>query len=70
MIIDIRKFEEDLAKDLYGMTKSEAHTQGICIQCKQPPRFYSAAGEGEYKISGLCEYCFDEICKEPDGEVE
>lgn len=55
--------KNDMANDLFGMTKAEALKSGICIQCKEPaiPKCYSAAGEREYKISGLCEVCFDEI---------
>ena len=52
-----------LAKSLYGMTKQEALAKGICIDCKESaiPKCYSEAGKREYRISGLCEKCFDKI---------
>jgi len=52
-----------LAKEFYGQTVKEAQEFGTCIQCKQLalPNCYSEAGKKEYKISGLCEKCFDEI---------
>ena len=51
---------DQLAELLYGMAPSEAIEQGICICCKEPPRFKTQAGEREYQITGMCEYCFDE----------
>ena len=33
----------------------------ICVECKQPPTFYSDAGRKEYYISGLCEPCLTRL---------
>lgn len=46
---------------LYGITKEQAHAQGICIKCKDPaePKCRTIPGQREYQISGLCEECFD-----------
>lgn len=53
---------KDLTSDkAFGMTKQEAIKKGVCINCKEPPTFYSEAGRKEYKISNLCEPCFDKI---------
>ena len=62
--------KDDIANSLYGMTKAEAHAKGICIQCQEPaiPKCYSDAGREEYKISGLCEECFDQIMGGGDNE--
>jgi len=62
-MVTLEKFKDNLAFDIYGMTKSEAIKKGICIQCKEPaiPKCYSNAGLREYRISGLCEKCFNEI---------
>jgi len=60
------KFKENLALSIYGMTKSEALKKNICIQCKKSPTFTTEMGRREYPISGLCEPCFDEICKEDE----
>jgi hypothetical protein len=52
-----------------GMTRDEAVAKDICVRCKLPmhelghpeSRFKTITGVKEYQISGLCEYCFDEI---------
>lgn len=48
---------DNLAKEIYGITKEEALSQNICLQCKKTPTFITVAGEKEYPISGLCEPC-------------
>ena len=59
----MRNYVKRLSKEIYGLSIDEAHRQGVCIQCKEKaiPKCYSNAGYREYKISGLCEKCFDEI---------
>ena len=59
----LQEFKDTLSTTLFGSTKAEATTQGLCIQCKEPalPKCYSAAGIREYHISGLCEECFDKM---------
>jgi len=61
----LQQFKDQLAKDAFGTTAKEARAKGLCINCKEPalPKCYSEAGRREYKISGLCEKCFDEITK-------
>lgn len=61
-------FSEELAKEAYNMTASEAWIKGICVRCKKPPTFYSEDGRKEYRISALCEPCYDKIMEEPEGE--
>ena len=62
--MNVQEFKDTMTKDLFKMTIGEAIGKGICIQCKDPalPNCYSDAGIKEYKVSGLCEKCFDEIC--------
>ena len=57
----LQAIKDTLAEEAFGLTTKEAQQEHVCIRCKQPPRFYSAAGRREYTISGLCEYCFDAI---------
>lgn len=59
-----KEVAERIAKQLYGETLEDVIPKGICIQCKQDAlkNCYSDAGRREYRISGLCEKCFDEIC--------
>lgn len=73
MARDLSQFKEQLDIDVHGMTTAAAIEQGICINCKQPPTFYSDDGRREYRISALCEPCFDEITKEevpPDADMD
>ena len=58
----LQQFKNQLTKNIFGVTKEEAQTEGLCVNCKEPalPKCYSEAGKAEYKISGLCEKCFDE----------
>lgn len=30
--------------------------------------FYSLAGKYEYRISGMCEYCFDDVTRDCDDD--
>lgn len=62
----LQKLKDKLAEEAFGQCVSNARAEGLCISCKQLPRFYSAAGRREYAISGLCEYCFDDITKEDE----
>lgn len=59
--------KELLAKEAHGMTVGEAIAAGICIQCKNPPTFYSDAGKREYRITALCEPCYDAIAQAFDN---
>jgi len=58
-----QEFKDGLAKQLFDKTISDAHKDGTCINCNEDAltNCYSEAGEREYKISGLCEKCFDEL---------
>lgn len=59
----LTEVKDNIAKDIFGETITDAQTEGICVNCKEPavPKCYSEAGRREYKISGLCELCFDNI---------
>ena len=59
----LQKSKDFLAKILYKMTAEEAIKSGICIQCGEKAllKCYTKAGREEYRISGLCEKCFDNI---------
>lgn len=68
----LQLLKDNLSMTTHGLTKEDAHRLGICIQCKQkivettresnkPGGIYSNAGHQEYGISGICEFCFDEL---------
>lgn len=49
----------------------QCRSEGLCVVCGRDPegRIYSEAGAREWKISGCCEICFDEMFK-PEDEVD
>jgi hypothetical protein len=59
--MNLQAFKDELSVAATGITKADAHKQGICIKCKQPPTFSTEAGQREYGISGMCEPCWDEL---------
>lgn len=64
-------FKDHVAVSAFGITKAEGHKLGICICCKEnwAPKTHSEAGRQEYRISGLCEECFDRILG-PEDDVD
>ena len=75
---ELVKLADGLSKELFNLTPSEALQQGICISCKKPifcsegekaekeGHIYSVAGQNEYRITALCEYCFDKAFEVPE----
>lgn len=64
--MNLKEIKEALRIKAEFLPFSEAFEKGICIKCQKPPEWYSDSGRREYNISGLCEYCFDEIMKDPE----
>jgi hypothetical protein len=65
----LQEFKEKLTNELYPDAK-DSLKNGLCIQCKMPAleNCYSNEGIKEYKMSGLCEKCFDEMFEDMDEE--
>jgi len=61
--MSLQNFKKNLQEEIYGKESHVNREKGLCIQCKEPaiPNCYSQAGKDEFKISGLCEKCFDKI---------
>ena len=68
----LNNLKANLAETVFGISLANAHARNICVSCKSPIRdergmeetgengqIYSDAGWKEYRISGLCETCFD-----------
>jgi len=60
----LKEFKNNLQKEIYGKHAQTNREKGFCINCLEPAlgNCYSEAGKREFKISGLCEKCFDKIC--------
>jgi hypothetical protein len=58
-----QELKDNISRQVFKITKSEAQAQGICVNCRQPAlaRCYSDAGRREYGITAMCEMCFDEM---------
>lgn len=76
---DLKKFQEESYKAAFGMTREEAWEAGKCVKCSERVHegpegekgaVYTRAGKSEYRISGVCETCFDEMFREPDEEED
>lgn len=65
----LQDFKDELAIAACGITPQEAWAKGICIECKQPavPKCHTPDGVGEYRISAMCEECFDAMFAEEEG---
>lgn len=79
---DLMEARNWLSGKLFGETISGGIAKNICISCKQlitvnigndthaPGNIYSEEGLSEYRVSGLCETCFDNSCECEDEEYE
>lgn len=61
----LEDLKDELQKAAGMLPRKEAWEKGLCVQCRQPalPKCYSDLGRKEYRISGMCEACFDEMFK-------
>lgn len=59
----LQELKDFVARSCYGRTTREVLAIGKCIECGEEAlsKCYSEDGRREYKISGLCEECFDAI---------
>lgn len=67
----LRGLQEKVAEDLFKRNPTEARNSGICVSCgekvyyspapkaEKKGHIYSVAGQNEYRITSLCEFCFD-----------
>ena len=63
---------DDMAKNIFGMSQTEAIRKNVCLICGQSAKeFRDKRYKDEYRRSGTCQSCQDEILKrempkEPD----
>lgn len=61
----VSKALDGMAQALYGRMRSESIQEDICLRCNQPAvEFTDDLSRSEYRISGLCQQCQDEIFNE------
>lgn len=75
-IIPLDEFLDQGYTEGFGMTRQEAQKQEICVQCKKPIHYpgiagdqgaiYTEAGLREYRMSAMCESCFDSMFEEEE----
>lgn len=59
-----KEFVNNFAKKVFGTTLDEAKEKNICVMCKAPcgpADFKDDLSRAEYKISGICQKCQDEL---------
>lgn len=56
-----------LLTELTGISRQEAMQKRICTCCKKPILgFRDALSEKEYRISGMCQHCQDQVFTDED----
>lgn len=63
-------FFDTVARLAFGMVREEAHRQGICIRCKRELGLLAPEDLAEYRISGFCPECFDEVMGAEEDDEE
>jgi hypothetical protein len=69
-IVPLKDFLDAGFTEAFGITREAAWEQGICVECKQPPTFSTEAGKREYRLSAMCEPCFDKLMADPEEQHE
>jgi hypothetical protein len=60
----IREMLDDMSKIITGRSASESIKSDTCVRCNKPvadSEFVDECSKREYRISGLCQACQDEI---------
>ena len=62
----MQEFLNQLAEVAFGMSIKKAHEQGVCVVCKKEVNIAEMDNldRREYRISGLCSPCFEDMAKE------
>lgn len=59
---ELRLFLDDITKKMFGITRQEAITLDICVDCRgEAKNFKDELSRKEYSISGLCQNCQDHV---------
>ena len=67
LIMNVPEIRENLAFDFFGRSLKRSLVNCVCISCKkEAASFKDELSKREYKISGLCQKCQDEIFRNED----
>ena len=60
----ITKVLDNITKDTFGKSKTDAEEEKVCVFCHKPINFKDFRNEisrKEYAISGICQKCQDDV---------
>ena len=60
---EIKKVLDNITKNCFGKTKTDAEAEGVCVFCHKPINmedFKDDLSRKEYEISGICQKCQDD----------
>lgn len=60
----MQKFVDGFAQSVFGRNYTEAQTTATCVTCGKPivnENFRNDLSRKEYRISGCCQQCQDEV---------
>jgi hypothetical protein len=64
---NMRKFLDNLSKDIYGRSSSESIQEDTCVKCGESALYFTdELSRREFAISGLCQKCQDIIFVDED----
>ncbi len=59
---------EGLQRTLFGRSTSDAARTGLCVTCSKPVgAFKTPKAEREFRISGMCQECQDDVFGTPNA---
>lgn len=62
---------DDLTQQAFGRSRTESIRGNVCVGCGGPAEVFSdPVSRQEYRISGLCQQCQDQVFADPDDEEE
>lgn len=64
----LTNLKDMMARELYGMSRTKAHEDGVCVSCKKYIHTLPHT-PAEYWLSGLCDACFNEATKSTEGTL-
>jgi hypothetical protein len=68
---EIQNFLDNLSRNAFGRTSKQAQEAKICTYCgKSATEFKDEKSEREYKITGYCQACQDEVFDHFSGCLE